>query len=115
MNRSIDRMEVLAKESGNVFRMNRQGSLNVTADEKRASDLETLSQRISALGTGLLRVHSSSSLYYQPSSNEGFQDHPTGADLLVGNEMLGNYFPSSRYANGGYTKKVHSWTGTGQL
>ena len=93
MNRSIDLMEVLAEESGNVFRMNRRGYLYVTADEKRASDLEITSHRTSSLGAGPLRVHSSSSLYYQPSSKEGFHDHPTGADLLIGNELIHKYFP----------------------
>jgi glycine/D-amino acid oxidase-like deaminating enzyme len=93
MNRSIDLMEVLAEESGNVFRMNRRGYLYVTADEKRASDLETTSHRTSSLGAGPLRVHSSSSLYYQPSATEEFHNHPTGADLLIGNELLRKYFP----------------------
>src|SRR5688572_31875081 len=72
MNRSIDLMEALADESGNIFRMNRRGYLYLTADEKRASDLEAAAQRISSLGAGPLRVHSSPSLYYQPSSKEGF-------------------------------------------
>jgi glycine/D-amino acid oxidase-like deaminating enzyme len=93
MNRSIDLMEGLAEESRNVFRMNRRGYLYVTADEKRASDLETVSHRTASLGAGPLRVHSSSVLYYQPSSKEGFHDHPTGADLLIGNELIHKYFP----------------------
>ena len=93
MNRSIDLMEELAEESGNVFRMNRRGYLYLTADEKRASDLEITSHRNSRLGAGPLRVHSSSVLYYQPSSHEGFHDHPTGADLLIGNQLIHKYFP----------------------
>ena len=93
MNRSINLMEALADESGNIFRMNRRGYLYLTADEKRASDLETAAQRISSLGAGPLHVHSSSSLYYQPSSKEGFRDQRTGADLLVGNELIRKYFP----------------------
>lgn len=93
MNRSIDLMEGLAEESGNVFRMNRRGYLYVTADEKKIADLRTASQRTSDLGAGSLRVHSSSSLYYQPSAKEGFQAHPTGADLLIGNELVRKFFP----------------------
>src|SRR6185369_987880 len=38
-------------------------------------------------------VHPSSALYYQPSSAEGFQDQPDGADLLVGNQLIRRYFP----------------------
>src|SRR6185503_8709718 len=68
MNHSIDLMEGLADESGNVFRMNRRGYLYVTANESNILDLETASQRISSLGAGPMRVHSSSSLYYRPLS-----------------------------------------------
>src|SRR5688572_21867120 len=93
MNRSIDLMEALADKSGNIFRMNRRGYLYLTTDEKRASDLEATSHRISSLGAGPLRVHPSSSLYYQPSPKEGFHDQPTGADLLIGNELIRKYFP----------------------
>jgi sarcosine oxidase, subunit beta len=93
MNCSIDLMETLGDESGNVFRMNRRGYLYVTADEKKAAELETTSHRISSLGAGALRVHSSSSLYYHPSPKEGFHNQPTGADLLIGNEVICRYFP----------------------
>ena len=93
MNCSIDLMEELADESGNVFRMNRRGYLYVTAQEKEIANLETTSKRTSSLGAGPLRVHTSSSLYYQPSTQEGFHDQPTGADLLVGNELIREHFP----------------------
>jgi sarcosine oxidase, subunit beta len=93
MNRSIDLMEALADESGNIFRMNRRGYLYLTADEKRAADLETTSYQTSSLGAGPMRVVSSSSLYYQPSPAEGFHNLPTGADLLIGNDLIRKYFP----------------------
>lgn len=93
MNRSIDLMEALADKSGNVFRMNRRGYLYLTADEKKIRDLESNSHRISNLGAGPVRVHPSSSLYYQPAPGEGFHDQPTGADLLIGNELIRQYFP----------------------
>lgn len=93
MNHSIDLMEVLADESGNVFRMNRRGYLYLTAAESSIESLQTASKRISSLGAGPLRTHSSSSLYYQPSPAEGFHDQPTGADLLLGNEVIRKYFP----------------------
>src|SRR5690349_18315577 len=93
MNRSIDLMEALADESGNIFRMNRRGYLYLTADEKKAVELETGAHQTSILGAGPIRVHSSSSLYYQRAPNEGFHDQPTGADLLVGNGLIHKYFP----------------------
>ena len=39
MNRSVDLLEELARESGNVFRMNRRGYLFATADPDRATEL----------------------------------------------------------------------------
>ena len=93
MNRSIDLMEAMADESGNIFRMNRRGYLYLTADEQRATELEIASRRTSDLGAGPIRVHSAASLYYQPSPKEGFHDQPTGADLLIGNELIHRYFP----------------------
>ena len=93
MNCSIDLLEALGDESGNVFRMNRRGYLYVTANEDKISDLENASLRTAGLGAGALRVHSSGSLYYQPSPPEGFRDQPIGADLLMGSELIRKYFP----------------------
>src|SRR6266542_2647636 len=88
MNCSIDLMEELADEGGNVFRMNRRGYLYVTADEDKVADLEAAARATSSLGAGPLRVHPSSALYYQPLVAEGFHEQPTGADLLIGNELI---------------------------
>ena len=116
MNRSIDLMEALADESGNIFRMNRRGYLYLTADEKRAADLETTSHRISGLGAGPIRVHSSSSLYYQLSPPEGFHDQPTGADLLMGNDVIRRYFPSlTKHAIAALHVRRAGWLSAQQL
>jgi glycine/D-amino acid oxidase-like deaminating enzyme len=93
MNCSIDLMEMLSDESGNVFRMNRRGYLYVTADQRKVTDLENVSNEISALGAGPTRVHSASELYYQPAPAEGFHHQPTGADLLIGSELIRKLFP----------------------
>jgi len=116
MNRSIDLMEVLANESGDVFRMNRRGYLYVTANESRVADLETAARVTSSLGAGPTRVHSSSALYYQPSPLEGFHDQPTGADLLIGNDLIRKYFP---YLTEGAVAALHvrraGWLSAQQL
>jgi len=93
MNRSIDLMESLADESGNIFRMNRRGYLYVTADESKIADLENASRLTSNLGAGPIRIHSADSSNYQPSNAEGFHNAPTGADLLLGGELIRKYFP----------------------
>ncbi len=93
MNRSIDLMEQLADESGNVFHMNRRGYLYVTADESKIPELIERSSRTSSLGAGQLRIHSSDSLDYQPAHPEGFRDEPEGADILLGSELIRKHFP----------------------
>ena len=65
----------------------------MTADEKSAAELERAADRTSSLGAGPLRIHSSTSLYYQPSPREGFHHLPTGADFLIGNELISRHFP----------------------
>lgn len=93
MNRSIDLMESLADESGNVFRMNRRGYLYVTADENKIAELKSASDLIFSLGAGPIRVHSPESSDYQPSHLEGFHNSLTGADLLLGNDLIREHFP----------------------
>ncbi len=93
MNRSIDLMETLADESGNVFRMNRRGYLYVTADENKIAELKSASKRTSELGAGQLRVHSTESSSYLPSHSDSFHETPDGADLLIGNEIIRKHFP----------------------
>jgi glycine/D-amino acid oxidase-like deaminating enzyme len=93
INRSIDLLEVLADESGNLFHMNRRGYLYVTEDEKKIEELESVSLGTSKLGAGETRIHSLESSSYQPSQAEGFHDTPEGADLLMGNELIRKYFP----------------------
>ena len=93
INRSIDLMEALAGESGNIFHMNRRGYLYVTAEEGRVPELEAASRRTSELGAGPLRIHSAGSSSYQPARPDGFHDSPPGADLLLGGELIRRHFP----------------------
>lgn len=93
MNRSIDLMEGLAGESGNIFRMNRRGYLYVTGDQARIPALIERSKRTSALGAGPLRVHTDHTTSYQPAQPEGFRDEPGGADLIIGSALIHKYYP----------------------
>ncbi len=101
MNRSIDLMEKLADESGNVFHLNRRGYLYVTADESQIPAMKERSERISKLGAGQLRIHTPETSAYQPvlrqSSGqaplEGFHNQPEGADLLLGSPLIQMHFP----------------------
>jgi len=93
MNRSIDLMEELADESGNVFQLNRRGYLFVTADENQILAMTERSERISNLGAGQFRIHTSEASTYKPASPEGFHGQPTGADLLLGPNLIRQHFP----------------------
>ena len=93
MNRSIDIMESLANKSSNIFRMNRRGYLYVTADESKIDDLKSASHLTSKLGAGPIRIHSSESSEYQTHPSEEFHNAPTGADILLGNNLIRKHFP----------------------
>jgi len=93
VNRSIDLMEVLANESGNIFRMNRRGYLYITGDEGKIPDLQAASLRTASLGAGAMRVHTAVSSSYEPAVKEGFHYAPEGADLLIGSDLIQKQFP----------------------
>ncbi len=93
MNRSIDLMEQLANESGNIFRMNRRGYLYVTADKDKIHKLKDRSIQISRLGGGTLRIHTSPDSTYQPVTTDDFHGQPDGADLLLGNQLIRKHYP----------------------
>src|SRR5437867_12426733 len=58
MNRSIDLLEELARESGNVFRLNRRGYLFATADPARVPVFVERAQEAATRGIGPARIHS---------------------------------------------------------
>lgn len=93
MNRSIDLLEELARESGNVFRLNRRGYLFVTADPDRVPALARAAEEAAALGAGPLRRHPGPGGDYRPAPAEGFEDQPTGSDLLTDPALIRRHFP----------------------
>lgn len=95
MNRSIDTMEGLAEESGNIFRMNRRGYLYLTADPDKIPEFERAAREPSELGAGPLRVYRASSddPNYLPSPPEGYQNLPSGADLILDPTLIQKHFP----------------------
>ena len=57
MTRSIDLLEELARESDNVFRMNRRGYLFATADPARVAELVRFAEAAAGFGAGPVRRH----------------------------------------------------------
>jgi glycine/D-amino acid oxidase-like deaminating enzyme len=95
MNRSIDILEHLADQSGNVFQMNRRGYVFATADPGRVHDYRAHGEEAEQLGAGPLRVHDGSpgNAPYRPAQLEGYQDDLTGADLLLDQYLIMQHFP----------------------
>ncbi len=92
MNRSIDILEELARESGNRFNLNRRGYLYATANPANIDKFKRAAQESSGLGAGPVRYHPGPS-EYQPAPAEGFENQPTGADLITDPTLIRRHFP----------------------
>ncbi|HEV8617836.1 MAG TPA: FAD-dependent oxidoreductase, partial [Methylomirabilota bacterium] len=93
MNRSIDLLEELARESGNMFRLNRRGYLFATANPARVAGFVAAAREAAVLGAGPVRVHSAGGDDYRPAPADGFEDQPTGADVLTDSALIRRHFP----------------------
>jgi glycine/D-amino acid oxidase-like deaminating enzyme len=103
MSRSIDLLERMASESGNVFGLNRRGYLFVTAEEERFQRMVEDAHHTSTLGAGPVRFHPGP-IPYRPSPEEGLVGAPEGADILVGADIVLEHFP---YITAGAVGAVH--------
>ncbi|MCC7358320.1 MAG: FAD-binding oxidoreductase [Anaerolineales bacterium] len=88
MNRSIDRLEALARASGNVFRLNRRGYVYATAEPERVTLFRQAAEQAAAQGAGPVRVDD-----YTPHHAEGLESDLTGADLLLDPALIRQHFP----------------------
>src|SRR6266446_1281908 len=93
MNRSIDLMEELARESDNVFLMNRRGYLFATAQPGQIEDYVKAAEDAAARGVGPLRRHRSSGGDYQPSPATGYEGQLTGTDVVTDRSLIRRHFP----------------------
>jgi glycine/D-amino acid oxidase-like deaminating enzyme len=93
MNRSIDLLEELARDSGNVFRLNRRGYLYATADPARIPVLVRAAEDAADRGAGAARVHAAPGNDYRPSPADGFEDLPTGVDVITDRATIRRHFP----------------------
>ncbi len=95
MNRSIDLLEELADSCDNRFRMNRRGYLWATADPVRADAYRRQGELATLQGAGDLRIHTgrASDPDYLPHREQGWQEAPDGADLLLDPALIRTVFP----------------------
>ncbi|MEX0795428.1 MAG: FAD-binding oxidoreductase [Acidimicrobiia bacterium] len=92
MNRSIDLLEEMSEQSGNIFGLSRRGYLFVTAREETLGAWQAQASEISAYGGGEVRVHSSAS-EYRPAQPHGYATEPDGIDIFTGAGPLLHHFP----------------------
>ena len=95
MNRSIDIMEDLAHESGNIFNLNRRGYLYATADPARMATFKQVAEEAASLGAGPVRYYTGQpgEPAYQPAASQGFSDPLTGADIILNQDLIQQHFP----------------------
>lgn len=93
MNRSIELMEEIADESGNIFHLNRRGYLYCVTDPAKIDNLIGFAEEASALGAGEIRRHQSLDSAYQPADPEGYDNALLGADLILDQALIQYFFP----------------------
>jgi glycine/D-amino acid oxidase-like deaminating enzyme len=93
MNRSIDLLEELARESDNLFRLNRRGYLFATADPTQVPVFVERAKEAAARGIGPARVHAGAASDYQTAPADGFEDQPTGVDVITEPALVRRHFP----------------------
>jgi glycine/D-amino acid oxidase-like deaminating enzyme len=93
MNRSIDLLEELARESDNVFRLNRRGYLFTTAETGRIAQFARAAEEAAVLGAGPLRLHATAASDYQPSATEGFDSTLRGTDIITEPALIRRHYP----------------------
>ena len=103
MNRSIDLLEELARESGNVFRMNRRGYLFATADPARACRASfDAAEEAAGLGAGpVRRARRAATATIVRRRPTGFEEQPTGTDVITDRALIRREFPLARRGHGG--------------
>ncbi len=95
MNRSIDLLEEMADECGNLFHMNRRGYVFLTADPAQAALYRRSAEESVALGAGELRIHTGSANdpVYPAHVSEGYPPELVGADLVLDPAIIRQRFP----------------------
>ncbi len=107
MNRSIDILEEIARESGNLFHLNRRGYLYATARPDRIPQFRRAAEEAAGLGAGPLRCHDGqlTDRPYILAPAEGFESLPDGIDLILDQKMIRNLFP---YLSGKTVALLHA-------
>ncbi|RIH85031.1 NAD(P)/FAD-dependent oxidoreductase [Calidithermus roseus] len=93
MNRSIERLEHIARESNNRIGLGRRGYLYATAEAGKVLELARAAENAARMGAGPLRVHEGKGESYAPAPAHGFEGQPDGADLITDKALIRRHFP----------------------
>src|SRR5256712_11206710 len=93
MTGSSDRPKGRARESDNGSRLTRRGYLFVTADPTQVPMFIERAREAAERGVGPARIHRHASSDYQPPPADGFEDQPTGTDVITDPTLVRRYFP----------------------
>ena len=93
MNRSIDLLEEIARDTGNRINLNRRGYLFASADVAKIAWLRTMAGQAEAHGAGPVRLHDGGRDTYRPSSEAGFDTPLSGADIITDAGLIRRHFP----------------------
>jgi glycine/D-amino acid oxidase-like deaminating enzyme len=93
IDRSIDLMEEIARETGNRINLNRRGYLFATAEAGKIEFLQTMAKKAEQRGAGAARVHDTATSAYQPARPHGFDSPITGADIITDKSLIQKHFP----------------------
>src|SRR5262249_4936647 len=80
-------------ESGNVFRRTGGGYRSATADASRVPLFTERAREAETLGGGPARMHTTAPNDYQPAPADGFEDQPTGTDVITEPSLIRRHFP----------------------
>ncbi len=93
MNRSIDFLEEIARETGNRINLNRRGYLFASGDPAKAQFLLDMAALAERHGAGPLRWHDTARDTYVPAPSEGFETPLSGADVITNRGLIARHFP----------------------
>jgi glycine/D-amino acid oxidase-like deaminating enzyme len=93
MNRSIDLIEGIARDTGNRINLNRRGYLFATAEAGKIVWLHHMAKLAESHGAGPVRVHDTGRDTYESSPERGFDSSCTGVDIITNVGLIRRHFP----------------------
>ncbi len=93
IDRSLDLIERIARDTGNRINLNRRGYLFATSDKAKIDFLAGIARLAEERGAGAARFHDSPSSVYTPSPERGFDFALTGADIITDRASIKKHFP----------------------